>query len=52
MKDLVNIYPCEDAYLDEGPAQVRAGPGLGIWLLPMMVAGGAIWIAALAFLLG
>ncbi|WP_159082551.1 hypothetical protein [Paragemmobacter aquarius] len=52
MKDLVNIYACEDAIFDDGSAQVKAGPGLGIWLLPMTVAGGAVWIVALAFLLG
>lgn len=51
MKDVLNSYPYDAAFSDYGPEQGGAGPGLGFWLVPMMVGGGAAWITALVYLL-
>lgn len=51
MNDRSNRDPWDGANRDEGPEPKEVGPGLGLWLVPMIVAGGAVWITVLVYLL-
>jgi len=51
MKDVMNTQPFQRALRDHGPSRMRAGPGLGLWLLPMVLVGSAVWIAAVIFMI-
>lgn len=49
MRDVVDVYLVKECPPLEFPhKETREGPGLGVWLLPMAVAGSASWIALIA----